>query len=160
ARSVMDDILLHARVGGERLPKRLRERFRVVTVELSPDRQAGHFNTGAGRLRDLCRQGWKARLFDLLNVLCGLRPADRHLTSGGLFHARRTIRLAVGVSDAQFWRALRAPLASTVRRLSDDTLHLYPIGLPRLPPYALPASEAATRQHDASSKADCVCLFS
>jgi 7-cyano-7-deazaguanine synthase in queuosine biosynthesis len=156
----MDDILLHARVGEERLPKRLRERFRVVTVQLSPDPHTGHFNTGARGLRDLCRQGWNAQSFDLLNVMCGLRAADRYLTSGGLFHARRTIRLAVGVSDARFWRDLRAPLSSTVRSLSDDTLHLYPIGLPRLPPYAFPATAAATDQHGSSSKTDCVCLFS
>src|SRR5262249_33265092 len=115
-----DKILLHARVGDETLPKRLQERYRVITVPLSPDRHSGHFNTGAHGLRRLCQQVWDVRSFDLLNVMCALRAADRHLTSGGLFHARRKIRLAVGVSDARLWRNLRVPLSSTVRALSDD----------------------------------------
>jgi 7-cyano-7-deazaguanine synthase in queuosine biosynthesis len=156
---VKEEILVHARVGRERLPKHLGERFRVITVQLSPDRHSGHFNTGAHGLRHLCGQGWDVQSFDLLNIMCGLRAADRYLTSGGLFHARRTIRLAVGVSDAQCWRNLRAPLSSTVRALSDDTLHFYPIRLPELPLHAFPAT-AATIGQPTPSKADCVCLFS
>lgn len=46
-----------------------------------------------------------------------------------------------------------------MRALSGDTLHFYPVGLPELPPHAFPATVVANDQ-PASSKTDCVCLFS
>jgi 7-cyano-7-deazaguanine synthase in queuosine biosynthesis len=156
----MKEILIHARVGEERLPKRLRSRFKVLTVKLSPDRQEGHFNTDARAVRKICQQGWDARSFDLLNVMCGVRAADRYLTSAGLFRARRRIRIAVGVTDVGSWRSLRGPLAATVNKLSGDAFYFYPVKLPAVPLLARPDTNATNNPQSSPPRPDCVCLFS
>src|SRR5207249_11590113 len=117
----MKDILLHARVSHERLPRRLKQKYRVLTMVLSHGRHAGHFNTDALNLRNSCGGRWHARLFDLLNVMCALRAADRFFISAGLYHAHRRIHIAVGVTDVARWRKLRPSLSDAVTNLSQDT---------------------------------------
>jgi 7-cyano-7-deazaguanine synthase in queuosine biosynthesis len=157
----MKEILLHARVGQERVPIRLRRKYRVLTVSLSHGRHAGHFNTDVLNLRNLCGQRWHSGLFDLLNVMCAVRAADRYFTSTGLFHVRRRMHVAVGVTDVRHWKSLRPALTNAVAKLSRDMLHFYPIKIPKRPQLAL--SPPCAKQLGLLSSApepDSVCLFS
>ena len=157
----MKEILLHARVSHERLPIRLRRKYRVLTVPLSHGRHAAHFNTDVLNLRNLCGQRWHSGLFDLLNVMCAVRAADRFFTSAGLFHVRRRIHIAVGVTDVRRWRNLRPALTNAVAKLSRDVLDFYPIKIPKSPQLAL--SSPGNKRHDplgSSLAPDSVCLFS
>lgn len=153
-------IILHARVGDERLPPRLRRRFRVLELRLSSSRSSGDFNTDGRALRSLLGKGWNAPAFDLLNIMCAIRAADRYFTSAGLFRARRTIRIAIGVTNVRRWLDLRTSLSNAVTKLSRDTLRLYPIRLPEVPEIAFPPPTRALRGSDPRQRPDCVCLLS
>lgn len=158
----MKDVLLFARVGQESLPPGLRKRYQILDLRLAPQQIGGDFNTDARSLRQLLGQRWNQNAYDLLNVVCGLRAADRYFTEKGFFQGPRKLRLAVGVSESKRWKALAQPLAESVRALSEDTLEFYPLALPKLPTIAQP-EEAAHLQlaPDTSGRApDCVCLYS
>lgn len=157
----MKNLLLFGRVGREALPASLRRGFQVLTLQLSPDASSGDYNTDARGLQRMLGRRWNPRAFDLLNVVCALRAADRFYPSGGRFSMERRITLAVGVTESERWQNLAAPLSQTVRALSGDMLDFHPVQLPRTPASALPSDGAGARglPTDGSSP-DCVCLYS
>jgi 7-cyano-7-deazaguanine synthase in queuosine biosynthesis len=158
----MKNVLLFGRVGRESLPASLRQSYQVLTLRFSPDASSGDFNTDARRLQGLLGRSWSVRAFDLLNVVCALRAADRFYPSGGRYHMQRNFPLAVGVTESARWQLLSASLAQAVRSLSGDTLEFHPIQLPKIPPAALPLPGVET--HGLSpfdgKPPDCVCLYS
>jgi 7-cyano-7-deazaguanine synthase in queuosine biosynthesis len=157
----MKEILIFGRVGQETLPASLRECFRILQLHLTPGQAEGDFHTDAQNLRTLLGSGWTPRVFDLLNVMCALRAADRFFVSEGLFRARRTIPLAVGVTDVARWRQLHQPLTRAVAALSEDTLNFHPLPLPRVPKLAMPQPDVtAPLRSSTGQDPDCVCLFS
>lgn len=158
----MKDVLLFARVGQESLPPALRKQYQILNLRLSHQQVGGDFNTDARNLRQLLGPKWNQNLYDLLNVMCALRAADRYFTEKGFFQGPRNLRLAIGVSDSKRWQALSPVLAETVRSLSDDTLDFYPLPLPKLTTMAQPDDTALTRLMSGAGRRapDCVCLYS
>lgn len=156
---IEDRKLLFGRVGSEQLPASLSKNYRVLTMRLGVGRKAGTFNTDVERLRGLLGSAWNPQLFDLLNVMCALRAADRYFASLGMFRVQRTIPMAVGVSSQTRWSRLRASLVGAVDALSGDTLRFYPIQLRQLPHRAIASSDFSS-QRLGDLRADCVCLFS
>lgn len=157
----MKDVLLFARVGREKLPNSLRRNFSVLTLPLSPRRKADHFHTDAAALRATLGRGWNARAYDLLNLMCALRAADRYYVSRGLYQVRRRIPLAVGVTDVERWQRLSEPLRKTVFALGEDMLDFYPVELSAAPKMAEAESDAPPRFiSEASQQPDSICLYS
>jgi len=156
----MKPVLLFCKVGNETLPTPLARRFRVLSICLSGKWRSGDFFTDCQKLRTALAGGWSGRSFDLLNVMCGVRAADRFFVSEGVFRARRRIPLAVGVTDKQHWQEVRESFQAAAAKLSEDTLDFHPIQLPDVPDSAMPLTSAPPSFSSAAPKPDCVCLFS
>lgn len=155
----MREILLFGKVGREQIRAQLRERYQILTLRLGPGRDSD-FNTWVDHFRRLLGHRWGAPSFDLLNVMCALRAADRYFVDKGMFRARRTIPIATGVTDAACWQRLREPLARVVENLSGDVLKFHPLALPAIPKLAEVGDFSAALRFEPGKQPDCVCLFS
>ena len=153
-------VLLFGRVGREELPDHLRTEYKVLSLRLGNGRTSVDFNTDVDALRTLGGSSWNASDFDLLNVMCALRAADRYFVSEDIFRVQRTVPLAVGVSNRRRWSDLGESLVQAVRALSSDVLDFHPVQLPKLPASARGLPEEKNRAELVDLKPDCVCLFS
>lgn len=156
----MKEILLLGRVGRQRVPPALRRRFQLLPLRLGPREGRGDFNTDALNLRNLLPAHWNEQAFDLLNVMCALRAADRYFVSKEIYEARRKIRFAVEVANSALWEQLRDPLSKAVGALSADTLEFHPLRLRSVPSEALPKSDHSPTGGPRTQSPDCVCLYS
>jgi len=155
----MRDTLLFGSTGREYLPAKFRKSFRILTVRMGPGREPD-FNTWTDGFRRLLGPRWDAHSFDLLNVMCALRAADRYFGDQGMFCSRRKILLAVHVTNASRWRRLAQPLSKAVSALSNDVLEFYPLQMRIIPGIAMPGDSQPELKLPEGGQPDCVCLFS
>jgi 7-cyano-7-deazaguanine synthase in queuosine biosynthesis len=127
---------------------------------MAPSEGYGDFNTDAFNMRHRLSLRWDEQAFNLLNIMSALRAADRYFVSKGIYEARRTIRLAVEVTNPTRWQKLRDPFSKAVRALSEDILEFYPVCLSAAPPEASPKSDSSLAPGSAKTSPDCVCLYS
>jgi hypothetical protein len=157
----VNDALVYGFTARRPLPPALRPRGRqIVRLHIGESRQAGAFFAETERLRALCGTAWSVRSFDLLNVMCTLRAADRYYRSEGLFGNARDVRIAVTVADRRHWQRLAALFRRTVFTLSADRLQFAPIALAKRPSSSRSAEASTTQELRRDYRPDCVCLFS
>jgi 7-cyano-7-deazaguanine synthase in queuosine biosynthesis len=154
------DSLILGTVARERPPAALRRRFAIVKLPIGSKRTAGRFFSEVEKIRALCGPAWNRHAFDLLNVMCVLRAADRYYRSAGLFANTRDLRIAIGVTAPRRWQALAPALRRTVFLLSGDRLTLHAHGTHTIPDAAKPAARSTLAQALDDYHPDCVCLFS
>lgn len=159
--TAVNDALVYGFTAREPLPPFLRPRGRrLIRLRIGEHREAGDFFAETERLRAMCGAAWNVRSYDLLNVMCTLRAADRYYRSAGLFENAREVRIAVTVADRRHWRALEDLFRRTVFTLSNDRLQFEAIALARKPPLARAAALSSTDELRRVYRPDCVCLFS
>lgn len=156
----MKDVLLFAQVDQESLPATLRKQHQILKLRLSDGQSSGDFNTDARNLRRLLGPKWGPSTYDLLNVMCALRAADRFFTGKGFFDRQRNIKIAVGVLEPERWERLSPLLADTIRALSEDSFEFHPIRLAKTPKLAMPEKDTSVRILGPDERPDCVCLYS
>lgn len=157
---LMKTPLIFAQIGREVLPRSARADHQLIRLRFSSDSHPGDFYTGVRNFRELLGPSWNARSFDLLNVMCALRAADRFFVSKGMYSARRRLPFAVGVTDVSHWRKLREPLAQAIKALSEDAMDFYPLQLPRKPKMSTPGEGDGFQSYFDKHAPDCVCLYS
>jgi 7-cyano-7-deazaguanine synthase in queuosine biosynthesis len=159
--SAVNDALVYGFTAREPLPPSLHPRGRrIVRLHIGESRRAGAFFAETERLRAMCGTAWSVRSFDLLNVMCTLRAADRYYRSEGLFENTREVRIAVTVADRRHWQRLEDLFRRTVFTLSNDRLRFEAVALTRRPPGSGPADVPSTEELRRTYRPDCVCLFS
>jgi 7-cyano-7-deazaguanine synthase in queuosine biosynthesis len=159
--SAINDALVYGFTARRPLPSSLHQRGRrIVRLRIGESRRAGSFFAETERLRAMCGAAWSVRSFDLLNVMCTLRAADRYYRSEGLFGNTRDVRIAVTVADRRRWCSLNDLFRRTVFTLSNDRLLFEAVALARRPSSSRPAEVSSTQDLRRVYRPDCVCLFS
>jgi len=152
--------LVFGKVDSRSLLLKIRRQYRVISVPIGPSREPGAFFSDIERLRAVCGERWDADAFNLLNVMCALRAADRYYPSVGLFNYTRRLNIAIQVTDPDRWRVLTHTLQRSVFLLSGDRVCLLPLATRRAAPASLPVSGVGIFKILKQYHPDCVCLFS
>lgn len=132
----------------------------VIRLPIDASRRVGTFFSDVGALRRACGPQWRPAAFDLLNIMCTLRAADRYFPSQGWGQYTREVRILATVLQSRRWRKLTPRFRSAVFQLSRDRLSFVPVRIRGgRPAESFPLQQATLELPD-HYEPDCVCLFS